>query len=79
MNKGRVKSDRVDVEINKCIPITYRHRGNILAINIWVGQEGMVDQTIGSRGLDFDGNDERYALLGIDNDGIQNNHIADYF
>jgi hypothetical protein len=70
MNKGRTKSDRVSVKMNERIT-TYRQRGNILAIAIWVVQEGMEAETIGSRRLDFDVNGKRDALLGIDNDRIQ--------
>ena len=78
MNKGKriVRQGRCGDE--QTYTETYRHRGDILAIDMWVGQEGMEDQTTGSRGLHFDGNGERDALLGIDNEGVQNNHIAYY-
>ena len=56
---------------------TYRHRGDILAIDIWVGQEGVEDEATGSR-LDSDCNGKGDALLGIDNERIQNEHTA-YF
>jgi len=68
----------IDVKKDKFKRKTYRDRGNIPAVGIWIVKEGMENQATGSRGFNLNCNGKRDALLRVNNKRIQNNHIAYY-